>query len=79
MRKISWTECRNFVPFIQTLCVWIMITAVHVRTRKIAGTERTTQKSEMEYFEEFFELQNNQPMNEEQSEVSRLIRKLQEV
>ena len=53
------------------------------RTREnqeIAGTERTTQKSEMEYFEEFFELQNNQPMNEEQRKFSEeLIRKLQEV
>lgn len=53
------------------------------RTREnqeIVGTERTTQKSEMEYFEEFFELQNNQPMNEEQRKFSEeLIRKLQEV
>ena len=48
--------------------------------QEIAGTERTTQKSEMEYFEEFFELQNNQPMNEEQRKFSEeLIRKLQEV
>lgn len=53
------------------------------RTREnqeIAGTERTRQKSEMEYFEEFFELQNNQPMNEDQRKFSEeLIRKLQEV
>ena len=37
-------------------------------------------KSELEYFEEFFELQNNQPMNEEQRKFSEeLIRKLGEV
>ena len=35
---------------------------------------------ELEYFEEFFELQNNQPMNEEQRKYSEdLIRKIQEV
>ena len=52
------------------------------RTREnqaIAGTESTKQKSELEYFEEFFELQNNQPMNEQQKKFSEeLIRKLQE-
>ena len=51
------------------------------RTREnqaIAGTESTKQKSELEYFEEFFELQNNQPMNEQQKQFSEeLIRKLQ--
>ena len=50
------------------------------RENQEIATERTTQKSEMEYFEEFFELQNNQPMNEEQRKFSEeLIRKLQEV
>ena len=53
------------------------------RTREnqeITGTAPEKQKSELEYFEEFFELQNNQPMNEEQRKFSEeLIRKLQEV
>ena len=42
------------------------------RTREnqeIAGTETVKRKSELEYFEEFFELQNNQPMNEEQRNI----------
>ena len=53
------------------------------RTREnqeIAGTETVKRKSELEYFEEFFGLQNNQPMNEEQRKYSEdLIRKIQEV
>ena len=53
------------------------------RTREnqeIAGTETVKRKSELEYFEEFFELQNNQPMNEEQRKFSEdLIRKILEV
>lgn len=53
------------------------------RTRenqKVTGTETVEKKSELEYFEEFFELQNNQPMNEEQRKFSEeLIRKLGEV
>ena len=53
------------------------------RTREnqqIDGTEPAERKSELEYFEEFFELQNNQPMNEEQRKFSEeLIRKLLEV
>ena len=52
------------------------------RTRenqKVTGTETVEKKSELEYFEEFFELQNNQPMNEEQRKFSEeLIRKLGE-
>ena len=53
------------------------------RTREnqeITSIKQAKQKSELEYFEEFFELQNNQPMNEEQRKFSEeLIRKLQEV
>ena len=53
------------------------------RTRdnqKVTGTETVEKKSELENFEEFFELQNNQPMNEEQRKFSEeLIRKLGEV
>ena len=53
------------------------------RTRenqKVTGTETVEKKSELEYFEEYFELQNNQPMNEEQRKFSEeLIRKLGEV
>ena len=53
------------------------------RTRenqKVTGTETVEKKSELEYFEEFFDLQNNQPMNEEQRKFSEeLIRKLGEV
>ena len=37
------------------------------------------EKSELELFEEFYQLQNNQPMSEEQKEfTSRLIQKLKE-
>ena len=53
------------------------------RTREnqnVAGAETVRKKSELEYFEEFFELQNNQPMNEEQRKFSEeLIQKLKEV
>ena len=53
------------------------------RTREnqeITGTEAVKKKSELEYFEGFFELQNNQPMNEEQRKFSEdLIRKILEV
>lgn len=44
------------------------------RTREnqeISGTEAVEKKSELEYFQEFFELQNNQPMNEEQRKFFR--------
>ena len=37
------------------------------------------EKSELELFEEFYQLQNNQPMSEEQKEFTgRLIQKLKE-
>ena len=37
------------------------------------------EKSELELFEEFYELQNNQPMSQEQRDFSReLIQKLKE-
>ena len=53
------------------------------RTREnqeVTGTETVEKKSELEYFEGFFELQNNQPMNEEQRTFTEeLIRKLGEV
>ena len=50
------------------------------KNQKVTGTETVEKKSELEYFEEFFELQNNQPMNEEQRKFSEeLIRKLGEV
>lgn len=52
------------------------------RTREnqsVKGTEALEKKSELEYFEEFFELQNNQPMNEEQRKFTEeLIRKIEE-
>ena len=47
--------------------------------REITGTERERQKSELEYFEEFFKLQNNQAMSEEQKNFARkLIEDIQE-
>ena len=53
------------------------------RTREnqeVTGTETIKKKSELEYFEEFFELQNNQPMSEEQRKfLEELIRNLREV
>lgn len=57
-----------------------MITDAQEKTRRSQDTETVKRKSELEYFEEFFELQNNQPMNEEQRKYSEdLIRKIQEV
>lgn len=45
--------------------------------REMAAAKEAEQKSEMELFEEFFELQNNQPMGEEQRNyVSELIKRL---
>ena len=45
--------------------------------QEITALEEMEQKSEMELFEEFFELQNNQAMSEEQREfVGELIEKL---
>ena len=53
------------------------------RTREnqnVAGAETVQKKSELEYFEEVFELQNNQPMNKEQRKFSEeLMQKLKEV
>ena len=53
------------------------------RTREnqnVAGAETVQKKSEPGYFEEFFELQNNQPMNKEQRKFSEeLMQKLKEV
>ena len=47
--------------------------------REISGACEAEQKSELELFEEFYELQNNQPFSERQREfVSRLIEKIQE-
>lgn len=47
--------------------------------REISGTCEAEQKSELELFEEFYELQNNQPFSERQREfVTQLIQKIQE-
>lgn len=47
--------------------------------RSVEAAEAVEQKSEAELFEEFFELQNNRPMSEQQQTfVKRLIQKLQE-
>ncbi len=47
--------------------------------REISGTCEAEQKSELELFEEFYELQNNQPFSERQREfVMQLIQKIQE-
>ena len=52
------------------------------RTREnqeILQVQAMEEKSELELFEEFYQLQNNQPMSEEQKEfTSRLIQKLKE-
>ncbi|EEU98467.1 hypothetical protein ROSINTL182_09658, partial [Roseburia intestinalis L1-82] len=41
------------------------------QSRQVEVTERVEQKSEMELFEEFYEIQNNQPMSEEQQDFVR--------
>ena len=46
---------------------------------ELTAAQAVEQKSEMELFMEFYELQNNQPMSEEQKEFTgRLIQKLKE-
>lgn len=48
-------------------------------SRRVEGERSVEQKSELELFEEFFELQNNQPMNGPQKEFAeKLIREIQE-
>lgn len=55
----------------------------NTRTRKgivITGTSKIDEKSPIELFEEFYEMQNNQPLNEEQKElIERLVEKIWEV
>ena len=47
--------------------------------RMIEGAETVEQKTELELFEEFYELQNNQPMSGEQKEFAKnLIKELKE-
>ena len=46
------------------------------QSRQVEVTEHVEQKSEMELFEEFYEIQNNQPMSEEQQDF---VRELMEV
>ena len=41
------------------------------QSRQVEVTEHVEQKSEMELFEEFYEIQNNQPMSEEQQDFVR--------
>ena len=41
------------------------------QNRLVEMTENAQRKSELELFEEFYELQNNQPMSEEQTEYVR--------
>ena len=48
--------------------------------REVQAVEAQEQKSELELFEEFYELLNNEPMKEEQTEfVEKLIQNLKEV
>ena len=48
--------------------------------REVQAVEVQEQKSELELFEEFYELLNNEPMKEEQTEfVEKLIQDLKEV
>lgn len=48
-------------------------------SRTVEAAERLEQKSELELFEEFYELQNNRPMNDEQQIFAKnLIQKIQE-
>ena len=45
-----------------------MIINEHVRTGEVQAVEAQEQKSELQLFEEFYELLNNEPMKEEQTE-----------
>lgn len=50
------------------------------QSRQVEVTERVEQKSEMELFEEFYEIQNNQPMSEDQQNfVKNLLEELKSV
>lgn len=50
------------------------------QSRQVEVTECVEQKSEMELFEEFYEIQNNQPMSEEQQNfVKKLLEELKSV
>ena len=50
------------------------------QSRQVEITERVEQKSEMELFEEFYEIQNNQPMSEDQQNfVKSLLEELKSV
>lgn len=50
------------------------------QSRQVEVTERVEQKSEMELFEEFYEIQNNQPMSEDQQNfVKSLLEELKSV
>ena len=49
------------------------------QNRLVEMTENAQRKSELELFEEFYELQNNQPMNRAQKEyVTRLLEDIRE-
>lgn len=49
------------------------------QNRNIEAAEDIEQKSELELFEEFYELQNNQPMSAEQKEyITGLLKEIQE-
>ena len=48
--------------------------------REVQAVEAQEQKSELQLFEEFYELLNNEPMKEEQAQfVEKLIQNLKEV
>ena len=50
------------------------------QSRQVEVTERVEQKSEMELFEEFYEIQNNQPMSEDQQNfIKNLLEELKSV
>ena len=67
-------------PCRRELMDWINVVSFAVDDVKLFLDTHPGCEEALEYFEEFFELQNNQPMNEEQRKYSEdLIRKIQEV
>ena len=79
--QITLTDEEDIVDGMQKLrTIYPNLMRLEYDNRRTRENQQIERKSELEYFEEFFELQNNQPMNEEQRKFSEeLIRKLLEV
>ena len=65
MSRISrtrWPGCGSSIPI---SCGWITTTAAEQQT--VEGPARAEQQTPLEHFAAFYQLQNNQPLSEEQA------------